>query len=176
MLCRTLANEWHCNYILCFFFYVQGWTVGRQSGCAIQCTKLEGCMQPAFFRGWFYIMWMYMHEQNGSSYFLWNILTLTVMLYAGHSVGTPCHGVKPPSLLGQKSSSLVTSTAHLLPLVRHRQSTSSHNHAIAWFKIIQKLYWSVSWCLFLELWSFIFNIACCRYVPLRFLRWWYYCG
>jgi hypothetical protein len=74
MLCRTLASEWHCNYILCFFVYVQGSAVGRQSGCAIQCTNLEGCMQPAFFRGWFYISWMYTPEQNGSSYCQCNIM------------------------------------------------------------------------------------------------------
>jgi len=58
-----------------FFLYVQGSAVGRQSGCAIQCTNLEGCMKPAFFRGWFYISWMSTPEQNGSSYFLCNILT-----------------------------------------------------------------------------------------------------
>jgi hypothetical protein len=65
------------NYILCFFFCVQGSPVGRQSGCAIQCTDLEGCMQPAFFRGWFYVSWMYTPEQNGSSYCQCNILMLT---------------------------------------------------------------------------------------------------
>jgi len=36
-----------------------------------------GCMQPAFFRGWFYISWMYTPEQNGSFYCQCNILTLT---------------------------------------------------------------------------------------------------
>ena len=60
MQCRTLTNEWHCNNILCFFFCMQGSAVGRQSGCAVQCTnyktpQLEVCKQPAIFRGWFYI-------------------------------------------------------------------------------------------------------------------------
>jgi len=54
-LCRTLANEWHCNNILCFFLYVQGLAVGRKSGYAVLYRKMEGCMQPAFFRVWFYI-------------------------------------------------------------------------------------------------------------------------
>jgi len=55
---RTLSNECHCNYIQYFFFCVQGYAVGRHSGCAVQCTdyknvQLEGYMQPTFFRGWF---------------------------------------------------------------------------------------------------------------------------
>ena len=74
MLSRT-DNERHCNYILCFFFHVRGSAVGRQSGCAVQCTNLEGCMQPSFFRGWLYISWMCTPEQSGSSCILCNILT-----------------------------------------------------------------------------------------------------
>ena len=32
--CRTLANEWHCNYILCFFYCVQG-SAGRLYAASI---------------------------------------------------------------------------------------------------------------------------------------------
>jgi len=65
-------------YVFCdFFLYVQGSALGRQSGCAIQCTNLEGFMKPAFFRGWFYSSWMSMPEQNGSFYFPCISLTLT---------------------------------------------------------------------------------------------------
>ena len=49
MLCRTLANEWHSNYILCLFFYVLGSAVGRQSGCVVQCTNH---LQTAFGLLW----------------------------------------------------------------------------------------------------------------------------
>ena len=64
MQCRTLTNEWHCNYILCFFFCLQVSAVGRQSGCAVMCTnyktpQLEDSLQPAIFRCWFYISWIW---------------------------------------------------------------------------------------------------------------------
>jgi hypothetical protein len=63
------------NYMLCFFFFLPlGSAVGRQSGCAIQCTDckntwLEICVQPVFFRHWCLVSWMYKTEQNDSSYF-----------------------------------------------------------------------------------------------------------
>jgi len=63
--------------ILCFFF-VQGWAVDRQSGCAVQCTDCKKCSAgrlcaACIFRDWFYVFLMYTPEQNGSCYSLCNI-------------------------------------------------------------------------------------------------------
>jgi hypothetical protein len=130
MLSRTLANEWHCIYILCFLFYMQDWAVARQSGCAIQCTNLEGCMQPAFFRGWFYISWMYTPEQNGSSYCQCIILMLTFNTNTYRTYPplplpwVPCHPLLPVQITFLSRNQLKP-----IPSCPKWHSKQSHNHS-----------------------------------------------
>jgi hypothetical protein len=69
------------NYILCFYFCVQGLAVGKHSACVGQCMdytngQLEGCVQPTFCQRLILYLLNIHAEQDGSSYFLCNIHTL----------------------------------------------------------------------------------------------------
>lgn len=46
-------------------------------GCGQTKNAVPTGVQPAFFKGWFCVFWLFMPEQNGSSYFLCTILALT---------------------------------------------------------------------------------------------------